>query len=130
MDLSYILKSAPHKTLEKQITKNVKSAVDKKIFPYEKFFTREAVASGPLILAFIDLGWARNSIEFAYLRAKCWVALINFILKRVAELRERSRRVVITKCIGESGFLVVFCSRFGTNPLLLSTVGQNWQTWR
>jgi len=79
-DLSYILKSAPHQTLEPQITKHVKWVVDKKIFPYEKFFMREAVASGPLILAFIKL--------------------------------------------------VVFCSRFVTNPLLLSTVSQNWQTWR
>lgn len=84
------------------LLKDLKVAVDLHIFPYDKFYTRQKVASGPIFLCFKELGWTQATLVLDFKRAKYCEAIIDYVLQRVSELRQRAVACIAKKCQGMS----------------------------
>lgn len=89
---AYMMVDMPLKQLvDKRLIEKVRKCVDAKFYPFDKFYSRATLSYGPVQMAFLDMGWGGEEMEKAYKRAKGTHAVIELMMDRVSDNRERSK---------------------------------------
>lgn len=92
----------PLKRLETRTAIAVKRVVDLKIFGYAKFLlTDKDVESGYIHLVFAELNWTRDTPVDHIRRARSWKAIVDYVIKRVAERRAAAIAAIKKACVGK-----------------------------
>lgn len=92
IDLAYLRKDIPLPELtDKLLVDKVRLCVDNKFYPFDKYYSRSKYMSGVVQVAFLDMGWGRDTWEYAHKRATGMNAVIDVMADRVSDNREKSK---------------------------------------
>jgi hypothetical protein len=109
VSLDYLRKDLPIQRLtDKLLVEKVRVCVDNKFYPFDKYYSKSKYMSGVVQVAFIDMGWGRNSWEYAHKRATGMNAVIDIMAERVSDNREKSKLRCKKKFERKSRWFVAF----------------------
>jgi hypothetical protein len=100
--LSYMMKDLPMKSLvDTRLVQKVRDCVDKRLYPFDKYYKKQAYYSGPVQMAFWCMGWKKDCVEDAYKRSRGLNAVVEVMAERVSDNREKSKVRCKKKFIGK-----------------------------
>jgi len=97
---------------DENVVEKIRTCVDNKCYPYDKYYSKLKLLSGPVQFAFFEMGWGENNLEHAHLRATGINAVIDVMAERVSDNRERSKARCKKKFLSKYLYRVYFYAHY------------------